>query len=307
MKRLALISLLSGGLILFPALRPAAARATVSVGFFYDELAPYGHWIDCRYGNCWAPAGVASSWQPYSNGEWVYTDYGWTWVSYDRWGADPYHYGSWVWISGDGWAWVPGTVWAPAWVSWCYDDDFIGWAPLSPAFAFSVYGYFGPAIVASSRSYVIVPANRFVGGNVSTARLPVSRNASILPRTQKATAFRTSGGIVRNTALPLSRVANATRGAISRRSISAARTDPKRISAKGSRRLSVSLPSKTLRAAYEYRAGTRPATAVRAAPGGAPAVPRRPGEAGRFSVQGRRAFPAIAPSSPSSARSRRGR
>ena len=40
-----------------------AARAQVSVnvtiGGFYDELAPYGRWVDCRYGQCWVPAQVA--------------------------------------------------------------------------------------------------------------------------------------------------------------------------------------------------------------------------------------------------------
>ena len=47
----------------------------VSIGGFYDELAPYGQWVDCSYGQCWVPARVASDWQPYSNGQWIYTQY----------------------------------------------------------------------------------------------------------------------------------------------------------------------------------------------------------------------------------------
>src|SRR5689334_22354700 len=89
------------------ALAPRASAAvdvTVTVGGFYDELAPYGRWVSVdRYGDVWCPSVADAAWQPYSNGEWVWTDYGWTWVSNDAWGADPYHYGSWVWLAGYGW------------------------------------------------------------------------------------------------------------------------------------------------------------------------------------------------------------
>ena len=254
MKKLALISLLTGGLILLSAPRPADARVSVSVAFFHSELAPYGHWRTCSYGDCWAPA-VAAGWQPYSNGEWIYTDYGWTWVSYDPWGGDPFHYGSWTWVAGDGWVWVPGTIWSPAWVTWCYSDAFIGWAPLPPTFAFSAAGYFGSPFVASARNYVIVPANRFAGGNVSTARIPLSRNTSVLTQARKATGFRASGGVLRNNALPLSRVERASSRAIPRRNISAARTDPRPMSASGSRRLTIASRARTERSAA--RAQTR--------------------------------------------------
>ena len=258
MKKFALISLLAGGLLVFGMPNPSDAHVAVSVGFFYNELAPYGHWVNCSYGNCWVPASVGAGWQPYSNGEWIYTDYGWTWVSYDPWGGDPYHYGSWAWVSGYGWAWVPGTVWAPAWVTWCYSDAYIGWAPLPPTFAFTLTGYFGSPYVASARSYVIVPTSSFVGVNASTARVAVSRNTSILSGTQKATGFRVSGGVVRNTALPISRVQKASGKAIPRKSISAAKTDPKAISRAGGRRMTVSSPAKTLRAAYAHGSAAGP-------------------------------------------------
>ena len=47
-------------------------------------------------------ARVPSGWQPYSNGQWVYTEYGWTWISDDPWGGNPYHYGTWA---------VPRLLW----------------------------------------------------------------------------------------------------------------------------------------------------------------------------------------------------
>jgi hypothetical protein len=58
----------------------------------------------------WYPTSVRSGWAPYVDGEWVYTDYGWTWVSADPFDA-PFHYGTWVWVADYGWAWEPGYVW----------------------------------------------------------------------------------------------------------------------------------------------------------------------------------------------------
>ena len=74
--------------------QPARASVSVSVGFFYDSLAPYGDWVTVgSYGRCWHPRHVAVGWQPYLDGEWVYTEDGWTWVSFDPWGGDPYRCG----------------------------------------------------------------------------------------------------------------------------------------------------------------------------------------------------------------------
>ncbi len=132
--------------LLAPA-REVRASATVSIGFFYDSLAPYGDWVTVpTYGRCWRPARVAFGWQPYLDGEWDYTDAGWTWVSFDPWGGDPYHYGTWVFTASYGWVWIPGTVWAPAWVTWCITDDAYGWAPVPPSFAVGTAGYVGPAM-----------------------------------------------------------------------------------------------------------------------------------------------------------------
>ena len=33
-----------------------------------------------------------------------------------------------------GWFWVPGNRWAPAWVAWRQEDDYLGWAPLPPTY-----------------------------------------------------------------------------------------------------------------------------------------------------------------------------
>ncbi len=98
---------------------PPPSGLIMDIGIFYDELAPYGRWFEADgYGWVWSPYDVPFGWRPYTNGNWVYTDYGWTWVSRWRWGWAPFHYGRWVSHARHGWIWLPGNVWGPAWVVW---------------------------------------------------------------------------------------------------------------------------------------------------------------------------------------------
>lgn len=105
----------------------------VSFQVFYDELSPYGDWInDPRHGYIWLPY-VDRDFHPYgSNGHWAMTEYGNTWVSYYDWGWAPFHYGRWLYDDYYGWAWVPGYEWGPAWVNWRTGGGYYGWAPLGP-------------------------------------------------------------------------------------------------------------------------------------------------------------------------------
>ena len=111
------------------------AKAEITLNFFYDNLSPYGSWIDVGdYGYCFQPGVAADNpdWRPYADGYWAYTDAGWTWVSYEDFGWATYHYGRWADLADYGWVWVPGYEWAPAWVSWRTGGDYVGWAPLPP-------------------------------------------------------------------------------------------------------------------------------------------------------------------------------
>jgi hypothetical protein len=108
-------------------------RASVDLGFFYDNLASYGNWIERpSYGWVWTPRAVSASWRPYQAGHWVWSDEGWTWLSDEPYGWATYHYGRWYQDPEIGWAWVPGNDWGPAWVSWQEGQDYVGWAPLPP-------------------------------------------------------------------------------------------------------------------------------------------------------------------------------
>ncbi len=132
MKRI-LLALAIVALVL-PATRSAKA-ADVSVDFFYNNLNTGGSWVDAGdYGYAWQPEIAVSNrnWRPYTDGNWAYTDVGWTWVSNEDFGWATYHYGRWARVRGRGWVWVPGREWGPAWVSWRTGGDHVGWAPLPP-------------------------------------------------------------------------------------------------------------------------------------------------------------------------------
>jgi hypothetical protein len=100
---------------------------------FYDQLAPYGTWIDDPdYGSVWVPD-VDQDFRPYAtNGHWVMTEYGNTWASDYDWGWAPFHYGRWRFDDYYGWEWIPDYEWGPAWVDWRSDNEYYGWAPLGP-------------------------------------------------------------------------------------------------------------------------------------------------------------------------------
>ena len=133
LHRLMSLSLLSLLLITHTGQNAYAQDVAVSYQTFYDNLAPYGQWVnDPQYGDVWVP-NEEGDFRPYaSHGHWVMTDYGNTWVSEDPWGWACYHYGRWTYEPYYGWVWLPGYEWAPAWVNWRYGNGYCGWAPLGP-------------------------------------------------------------------------------------------------------------------------------------------------------------------------------
>jgi len=207
--------------------QPARASTSVSVSFFYDSLAPYGDWVTVgSYGRCWRPGHVSVGWQPYLYGEWIYTEAGWTWESFDPWGGDPYHYGTWVFTARYGWLWVPGTIWAPAWVTWYITDDAFGWAPVPPSFYVGISGYAGPPVTVSRTAYVFVPARQFAGVNVSSVGVPVSQNTTFIARARPVTKFAVQGGVLSSGGPALPQVERVAGKRIERMSIASAKTQP---------------------------------------------------------------------------------
>jgi hypothetical protein len=121
------------------AKQTSAQASYVSFQVFYDQLNPYGQWIDNPdYGYVWIPD-AEQDFAPYSSaGHWLMTDYGLTWVSDYNWGWAPFHYGRWDYDNSFGWFWVPGNEWGPAWVTWRRASGYYGWEPMQPGVSISV-------------------------------------------------------------------------------------------------------------------------------------------------------------------------
>lgn len=170
--------------LLLAASSPAASP-DVSVSF-YDSLAPYGDWIENdRYGTVWTPRHVESTWRPYTRGQWVYTDYGWTWASDEAWGWATDHYGRWYLDPRDGWIWVPGDEWAPAWVSWRNGDGYVGWAPLPPGG--DVFTDIDISI--DPLAFCFVEERHFLAPGVYRHFVPIARNVTYLRMTRNVTRY----------------------------------------------------------------------------------------------------------------------
>ena len=133
----------------------SAQQEDISFQVFYDELSPYGQWVDFqRFGYVWIPD-AGADFVPYSTqGHWILTDDGWAWMSDYSWGWAPFHYGRWDYDQYYGWFWVPGNEWGPAWVSWRRADGYYGWAPLEPGI--SVAASFGRAYDSHNDHWMFV-------------------------------------------------------------------------------------------------------------------------------------------------------
>lgn len=180
-------------------------RSTEEYGMFYEKLEPYGDWIETNdYGYVWQPriAEQSRAWRPYTDGHWVYTDAGWTFVSDDPFGWAAYHYGRWTRLRGVGWVWVPGNEWAPAWVSWRTSNQYVGWAPLPPEaeivrgeqienWADSYYDI-GP------EQYTFVPTNEIGVQRLASVAVPIERNVTIVTETRNVTNITYNGTFVVN-------------------------------------------------------------------------------------------------------------
>src|SRR5438309_11437689 len=172
----------------------SGARPTSGYSTFYTKLEPYGGWIETSdYGYVWQPRETESSrsWRPYTNGRWVYTDAGWTWISEEPFGWATYHYGRWTRLRGIGWVWVPGNQWAPAWVSWRKSNDYVGWAPLPPEARFDqrsgIHNWADSYYDLGPDQYCFVASREFGAQPTECTILPPERNVAIVNQTTNVT------------------------------------------------------------------------------------------------------------------------
>lgn len=127
---------------MLPALLAAGFTGLLATGGFIERpftdfdtvvrvLAPHGQWTPHPEKQfVFRPAYTTphSAWAPFRNGQWRYTDYGWTWDSSEPGSWATSHYGHWI-KDPEGWAWVPGIHWLGATVEWIQSGDHLGWRP----------------------------------------------------------------------------------------------------------------------------------------------------------------------------------
>jgi len=172
----------------------SGAGPTSGYSTFYTKLEPHGAWLETAdYGYVWQPreAESSQSWRPYTNGRWVYTDAGWTWISEESFGWATYHYGRWTRLRGIGWVWVPGQQWAPAWVSWRKSNDYVGWAPLPPEARFDqrtgIHNWSDNYYDIGPDQYCFVATREFGAQRAESTILPPERNVAIVNQTTNVT------------------------------------------------------------------------------------------------------------------------
>ena len=179
--------------------------ATGNYSTFYTRLEPEGEWRETStYGYVWQPrvARESRDWRPYTNGRWVYTDAGWTWISEEPFGWATYHYGRWTRLRNIGWVWVPGNEWAPAWVSWRKSNDYVGWAPLPPEARFErgtgIHNWADNYYDIGPEQYSFVPTNQLGDQRVERAVVPVDRNVTIINQTTNVTNITYNNKVIVN-------------------------------------------------------------------------------------------------------------
>lgn len=210
-----------------PAAQPVPANLPPQVNIFYQQLQPYGTWMQVAdFGWCWQPSVVIStpSWRPYADrGRWLHTDHGWYWQSDYAWGWAPFHYGRWVHHTRSGWLWVPDNTWGPAWVVWRSSSTHCGWAPLPPSAVFVAGSglHFGGARVSFSfdfglprHHYTFVPFNRFCDRNPHYYALAPTVVQNVYNQTTVINNIQVNNNIVVNGGVPADRVAVLTRSEI---------------------------------------------------------------------------------------------
>jgi hypothetical protein len=180
---------------------PASPGFGMHFGFFYSSLSPHGEWIEVESGfQVWRPHRIPHQWRPYLIGQWVWTDYGWYWMSNEPFGWVTYHYGRWYYDDYYGWVWVPDDVWGPAWVEWRYDNDYIGWAPLPPyaTFSVSIGIHFTNHWVASARYWNFVRYRHFGGVLRYRDTAPESHARRLIRTTRSGYRYETSNNRIIN-------------------------------------------------------------------------------------------------------------
>jgi hypothetical protein len=174
----------------------------------------------------WQPmvSSVSPDWVPYRDrGHWVLTDEGWYWSSDYSWGWAAFHYGRWSRERSFGWVWHPGSVWAPAWVTWRNSETYAGWAPLPPGVLLQpdVGLIAGPGLAGFDDSFGIsatwftfVNFNNFQSRSLAAVAAPAPRAAALFKSATPVNNYSVSGRKVLNLGVAPDLIAAATKAPV---------------------------------------------------------------------------------------------
>lgn len=117
--------ILAAGMLLGAA-APFSERTKTDFDTFLQLLNPYGHWVKMDQRWLYEPL---EPYIPMTEGQWMYTDFGWYWLGKRpfSWATD--HYGVWLLGEDNVWRWKPDPSWSAAKVEWRGTPSIIGWRP----------------------------------------------------------------------------------------------------------------------------------------------------------------------------------
>jgi len=142
---------------------------------------------------------IDEDWTPYTNGRWVWSDYGWSWTSNYRWGWATYHYGRWWHSERYGWVWSPGRRWAPAWVMWSHHKDYEGWYPVSPRVHIQNNGVVSNVMHHYQQNgWVIVKKNDFTKTINNTITLSNNKKSDVIKNSNISITLNQNGNKLYN-------------------------------------------------------------------------------------------------------------
>ena len=188
----------------------------MDVGFFYEELSPYGDWVYTRdFGWAWFPRNVHAYWRPYNDGRWVMTEYGWTWVSYEPFGWATYHYGRWAGIRASAGSGFPARSGVPRGCPGRAAEATSAGRRCRPQVGFQVgvgiqLGGFNLSVGIRPDYYNFVPERSFLEPRLSGYWCPTARNVTIIHNTTNVTNYTYIDNRVINRGIDVARIEQAT-------------------------------------------------------------------------------------------------
>ncbi len=143
LRSVLLFLFLSASILAYGGVAEYTDRGKIDFDGVMQLLNPYGTWS--KADGLWAYTPLDHQ-APYTNGRWIYTEYGWYWKGNlpHSWATE--HYGYWKRGENHLWSWYPGPYWLPEIVELRATSTHIGWRS---------------AAVDSDGSFIEAPSDRY--------------------------------------------------------------------------------------------------------------------------------------------------